>query len=149
MRAAVSPSYNGGMNTTNPSPSVPHFAVAGLFLEAMAANDFEHLASALDVDASLSALLPRGFREWQGVAEICGVFEHWFGDVEDFVVADASVGQVGSRLQLRWRLRLRGTRLGDEAMVVEQHVYADIGATGLIQRMSLLCSGFCKELLDV
>jgi hypothetical protein len=62
-----------------------------------------------------------------------------------FEVTDASVGEVGALLQLRWRLRLRGARLGDVAMVVEQHAYAATGATGRIERMSLLCSGFWKE----
>lgn len=140
--------YNGGMNTTDTSPSAPQFAVAGSFLEALAANDFHRLAATLDDDASLSALLPRGFREWHGAGEISAVFEQWFGDVEEFEVADASVGQVGSRLQLRWRVRLRGARLGGEAMVVEQHVYADTAATGRIRSMSLLCSGYCREHLD-
>jgi hypothetical protein len=136
------------MDTTDQSPSAPQFAVAGSFLEALAAYDFDRFTDLVDDDASLSALLPRGFCEWHGAAEIRAAFERWFGDVEDFEVADASVGQVGPRLQLRWRVRLRATRLGDEAMVVEQHVYADTGATGRIRSMSLLCSGYCKERLD-
>ncbi|HEY5014480.1 MAG TPA: nuclear transport factor 2 family protein [Acidimicrobiia bacterium] len=137
------------MHTTDASPSVPHFAAAGSFLEALAAQDFERLAAALDDDASLSALLPRGFCEWRGAAEIAAMFEKWFGDVDEFEVADAAVGQVGSRLQLRWRMRVRGgPRFGDDAMVVEQHVYADTAPTGRIRSMSLLCSGFCKEHLD-
>jgi hypothetical protein len=148
MRASGPPSYNRGMHTPEEPSSAPQFAVAGVFLEALAANDFDRLAGVLDDDASLSALLPRGFCEWHGAAEIGEVFERWFGDVEEFEVADASVGQVGARLQLRWRVRLRGTRLGDDPMVVEQHVYADTTATGRIRSMSLLCSGYCKEHRD-
>jgi len=137
------------MDTTQISPSGPEFAVAGSFLEALAANDFERLAAVLDDDASLCALLPRGFCEWHGAAEIRTAFEGWFGDVEEFEVADASIGQVGSRLQLRWRVRVRGPRFGAEAMVCEQHVYADTAPNGRIRSMSLLCSGFCQERLDV
>ncbi|MGZ4598182.1 MAG: hypothetical protein ACXWCM_00430 [Acidimicrobiales bacterium] len=111
----------------------------------MAAHEFDQLAAALDVDASLSALLPRGFCEWQGASEICAQFERWFGDVEQYEVVDASVGQVGALLQLTWRLRLEGERLGDGARIVEQHVYATTDVTGRIQRMSLLCSGFWEE----
>ncbi len=140
--------YNWRMATTT-SPSGPQFAVAGSFLEALAAHDFDRLAAALDDAASLSALLPRGFREWHGPGEIRAVFELWFGGLSEFEVVDASVGQVGSRLQLRWRVQVRGGRFGDDAMVVEQHVYADAAPSGRIQRMSLLCSGFCKLHLDV
>jgi hypothetical protein len=136
------------MNTTYESASAPHFAVAGLVLEALASHDFERLATALDDDASLAALLPRGFREWQGAAEICAVFDRWFGNVEKCELADAAVGQVGPLLQLRWRMRLQGVRLGDRPMVVEQHAYATTGPNGRIQRMSLLCSGFWNEHID-
>lgn len=134
------------MDTTTAPPPALQFSVAGSFLEALAAHDFDRFAVALDDDASLFALLPRGFREWHGPAEIIGAFNGWFGDAEQFEVADAWVGQVGTRLQLRWRVRVRTPRFGDEAMIVEQHVYADTAATGRITSMSLLCSGFCKEL---
>ncbi len=144
MWATVSLSYNGRMDTTTTS-TAPHFAVAGEFLEALAAHDFERLAVALEHDASLTALVPKGLREREGATEICDQFETWFGDVEEFEVADAFVGQVGSLLQLRWRLRLEGARLCPEPLVVEQHAYAATGPSGRIQSLRLLCSGFCNE----
>jgi hypothetical protein len=125
--------------------STPAFAVGGAVLETVAAQRFDELAAALDPDASLLALLPRGFFEWHGVPEICRMFQQWFGDVDHFEVADASVGQVGALLQLRWRLRLGGSRLGPGPKVVEQHVYAATGPSGRITRLSLLCSGFWDE----
>jgi len=134
--------------TTSPPPVPPHFAVAGIVLDALTAHEFARFDDALDPDASMSALLPRGFREWQGPAEICAQFEQWFGDVERFEVADATVGQVGALLQLTWRLRLKADRLGEEPMIVEQHVYASTGAGGRIERLSLLCSGFWEEHVD-
>jgi hypothetical protein len=154
-RAADAP-YNGGMSTTdtttNPTnlstDTAPRFAVAGTFLEALAAQDFAQLASTLEPEASLRALLPRGFCEWNGATDISEAFARWFGDVERFEVVDASVGQVGDRLQLRWRVGIRGPRLGDDDLVVEQHVYADIGATGRIGALSLLCSGYRREHVD-
>ena len=142
-------SYNTWMHTTDTPPFTPRFAAAASFLEALAAGDFDRLGQALDDDATMAALLPRGFREWHGADAITGMFTQWFGDVDEFEVADASVGQVGARLQLRWRLRLRGARLGPDPMIVEQHVYATTGNSGRIQSMSLLCSGFCKEHGDV
>ena len=133
----------------NASSSAPQFAVAGLVLEALATRDFDRLDAALDGNAVLCALLPGGYSEWRGAADITAAFERWFGDVDEIEVVDASVDQVGSRLQLRWRVRLRAPRFCDEARLVEQHVYADTTATGRIRSMSLLCSGFCKELFDV
>ncbi len=142
--------YNRGMEhtTSSPPPASPRFAAAAIVLDALAAHDFARFDDALDADASLSALLPRGFREWHGASEICAQFERWFGDVERFEVADATVGQVGALLQLTWRLRMRGERLGHEPMIVEQHVYAVTGASGRIERLSLLCSGFWEEHVD-
>lgn len=137
------------MDITETPTSAPGFAVAGSFLEALAASDFDRLAAVLDDNARLSALLPRGYTEWQGAAEIAAAFEGWFGDVEDYELIDASVGQVGSRLQLRWQLRLRGTRLGNQARVVEQYAYVDTASSGRIQTMALLCSGLLEEHLDV
>jgi hypothetical protein len=133
------------MDITQTQPVAPQFAVAGSLLEALVASDFDRLAALLDSDASLSALLPGGFTEWHGPAAIAGAFEGWFGDVEASELIDASLGQVGRRLQLRWQLRLRGARFGNQARVVEQYAYADTGSNGRIQRLALLCSGFCKE----
>jgi hypothetical protein len=136
------------MDTTDTSPTPPQFAVAGSFLEALAAHDFDRLTDVLDADASMAALLPRGFDEWHGAAGVTAAFEQWFGGVDEFEVVDASVGQVGSRLQLRWRVKVRGGHRGDEPMIVEHHVYADTAPTGRIRAMSLLCSGFCREHVD-
>jgi ketosteroid isomerase-like protein len=133
------------METTNASPSAPQFAAAGSFLEAIAAQDFDRIARTLEADASLSALLPRGLDERHGPAEIKEAFEGWFGDADEFEVIDASVGQVGARVQLRWRVRMRAERRGPEPMVAEQHVYADFAPNGRIRSMRLLCSGFCTE----
>ena len=130
---------------TTHTTTVPRFSVAGTFLEALACQDFDRLASTLDDDASLSALVPRGLRESRGPAEIRATFARWFGDTGEFDLVEAVVGEVGSRLHLRWRARLRAARLGDGCFVVEQQVYADTTADGRIARMSLLCSGYCPE----
>ncbi len=125
--------------------SSPPFAVGGAVLEALAARRFDQLADAVEPDATMLALLPSGFVERRGAEEICAAFLRWFGDVDAFEVADASVGQVGALLQLRWRLRLQGPRLGAAAKVVEQIAFATTGPTGRISQLSLLCSGFWDE----
>ncbi len=118
---------------------------AGSFVEGLAAQDFAELGGALAADACLRALLPSGLREWAGAEAIARVFARWFGDTEDFELIEASVGEVGGRLHLGWRLRLRASRLGAGWFTVEQQAYADTGEDGRIAQLDLLCTGYMPE----
>ena len=77
--------------------------------------------------------------------EVATAFSSWFGQAEDFELIDATVGEVGGRLHLSWRLRLRPApfEIGDGWHVIEQQAYADAGDT--IESLDLLCSGFHPE----
>jgi hypothetical protein len=140
---------NGSMTTTAPghgaATAVPRFALAGSFLEGLAAQDFGQLGDALTADAHLRALLPSGLREWTGAEVIADRFAGWFGDTEDFELVNATIGEVGGRLHLHWRLRLRAARLAVGWFTVEQHAYADTGDGGRIARLDLLCTGYRPE----
>ena len=126
---------------------MPRVSVAAAFLEGLSAQDFARIAATLDDDAHLTALVPSGFKQWHGTEEIGATLRRWFGDVDDFDLVDAAVGEVGQRLHLRWRVRVRAARLGVGWFVVEQQVYADTGSDGRIAQLFLLCSGFCRERL--
>jgi hypothetical protein len=128
--------------------AAPQFALAGSFLEGLAAQDFTRLGGVLAADARLRALLPPGLREWTGAGAIAGVFAQWFGDTEEFDLVEATVGEVGHRLRLQWRLRLRAERLGAGWFVVEQQAYADTGRGGRIAQLDLLCTGYRPEDVD-
>ncbi len=137
------------MTTTTPAPDLvgppsdgPRFAAAGTFLEGLAAQDFDRLATTLAPDVHLRALVPPGLREWTGAADVAGQFGHWFGDTEQFDLVDGSIGEVADRLHLRWRLRLRAERLGDGWFAVEQQAYIDTDPEGHIARIDLLCTGY-------
>jgi hypothetical protein len=69
----------------------------------------------------------------------------WFGGAADFELVDAAVGQVGGRLHLSWRVRVRPAPfgIGDGWHVIEQQAYVDAGDT--IGSLDLLCSGFHPE----
>ena len=140
------------MTTTSRNHStamaVPQFAVADAFLEDLAAQDFGRLGGVLAGGACLRALLPSGLREWAGAGAIVGRFARWFGDTKDFELLEAAVGEVGGRLQLHWRLRLRAERLGRGWFTVEQQAYADTDDSGRIARLDLLCTGYRPENSD-
>jgi hypothetical protein len=125
--------------------AVPQFALADLFLRGLAAQDFTQLGDALAPSAHFRALVPPGLKEWEGASQIADVFAHWFGDTEDFELLDATAGEVGDRLHLCWRLRLRATRLGPGWFTVEQQAYADADDEGRISRLDLLCTGYRPE----
>jgi hypothetical protein len=124
---------------------VPGSASAESFLAALAAQDFSKLGGALAAGACLRALLPSGFREWHGAEVIAGRFTRWFGDTEDFDFVEGAVGEVGGRLYLHWRLRLRAERLGGGWFTVEQQAYADSDESGRIARLDLVCTGYRPE----
>jgi hypothetical protein len=137
------------MTTTAPNhiaaTAVPQFALAGAFLEGLAAQDFVQLGGALAAEACLRALVPAGLRERAGAEAVAGQFARWFGDTEDFELVEATVGEVGGRLHLHWRLRLQAERLGTGWFTVEQQVYADTDGSGRIARLDLLCTGYRRE----
>jgi hypothetical protein len=124
---------------------VPESVPAGSFLEGLAAQDFARLGGTLTAGVRLRALLPGGLWEWTGAEAIAGRFARWFGDTEDFELLEATVGEVGGRLHLHWRLRLRAERLGAGWFTVEQQAYADTDESGRIARLDLLCTGYRPE----
>ena len=125
--------------------TAPRPALAGAFLQGLADQDFDKIGGTLTADARLRALLPKGLREWTGGEAIAGQFAHWFGDTEDFELVEATLGEVGGRLGLRWRLRLRAQRLGAGWFTVEQQAYADACEDGRLARLDLVCTGYRPE----
>jgi hypothetical protein len=123
----------------------PQFALAGSFLDGLAAQDFGRIGTALADDVRLRALLPAGLRQWTGAEASAAAFATWFGDTEDFELLEAAAGEVGDRLHLHWRIRLQAGRLGPGWFTVEQQAYAAAGAGGRIGRLDLLCTGYRPE----
>jgi hypothetical protein len=128
------------------APSVvPASAVAGSFVQGLAAQDFAELGGTLAGGACMRALLPSGLREWTGAEAIAHRFARWFGDTKAFELVEATVGEVGGRLHLHWRLRLQAERLGPGWFTIEQQAYADTDESGRIAGLDLLCTGYLPE----
>ena len=133
------------MSATHDTQQVARWSVGGVFLEALAARDYRLMATTLAPTARFRAMLPPGPMDWEGPAAIADAFSSWFGPADDFEVVDATVGEVGGRLHLSWRLRVRPAPFGfgEGWHVIEQHAYADTKDT--IETLDLLCSGFQPE----
>ena len=125
------------------TPDGARWPIAGLFLDALAHRDFPAMACCLHPDIRFRALVPSGPFETAGVADVMSRFRRWFDGDDDFEVVDASIGQVGTRLYLRWRVRMRSASDPDSGRLVEQHAFATAGER--IESLDLLCSGFHSE----
>jgi SnoaL-like domain len=150
MPAPSARSYNVHMDILSPQPTTlldPHdgaaWPVAGLFRESFAHRDFPGLAACLHPDLRFRALVPPGPFETLGVEEAMSRFRRWFDGEDDFEVLDASIGQVGARIYLRWRVRMRAAADPESVRLVEQHAFASAGER--IESLDLLCSGFQLE----
>ena len=133
------------MSSGHDTQTVARWSVGGVFLEALANRNFEQLAATLAPEVRFRAMLPPGPMDWEGSGAVRDVFGSWFGCAEDFELVDAAVGEVGGRLHLSWRVRVRPAPfgIGNGWHIIEQQAYADAGDT--IRSLDLLCSGFHAE----
>jgi hypothetical protein len=101
----------------------PRWPAGGAFIEALALRDFSALAACLDPAVRLRAMLPRGPVEMLGSDAVAGWFRSLFGGPEAFELSDGTVGEVGQRLYLRWRVRLTPAGRPGPRRLVEQHAF--------------------------
>ncbi|MCW2755297.1 MAG: hypothetical protein JWQ32_2708 [Marmoricola sp.] len=117
--------------------------IVGLLLDALTRRDFDAFGDCLATDVRFRALVPRGPFELRSATETADRFRTWFGGTETFEVIDASVGQLGTRLYARWRIRMFPPGDPESARVAEQHLFTT--GTDRIESIDLLCSGFHPE----
>ncbi|HEX3622611.1 MAG TPA: nuclear transport factor 2 family protein [Acidimicrobiales bacterium] len=145
MRSLPSASYNNDMDTRQRQVSIqevpaPRWSVAGTFVEALGLRDFDTMAGCLDPSVRLRGLLPPGPFEVVGPGDVMARFRQWFGGPDVFKIVDATVGEVGPKLYLRWRVTMTPAWPSAPTRLAEQHVFATIDRS--IVGLDLLCSGF-------
>ena len=121
------------------------FAVAGRFIDGLAARDFDAVVGSLADDVVFRALLPRRVLDLEGRPAVRSTFDTWFGAVERWELIEAVVGEVGGRIHLRWRLRVTNPDVGQGTFLVEQQVYADAAPDGRLCNVALLCTGYLRD----
>jgi hypothetical protein len=115
--------------------------VVGQFLDALTRRDFGALETCLECDVRFRALVPCMPCEEGDFAAAMANFRSWFCVDEPVEFVDAAIGQVGTRMYLRWRA-VRGVASDPDAFqVVEQHAFATVADR--ISVLEVLSSGFC------
>jgi hypothetical protein len=123
-----------------PAVHTGRWDICGRFLDALTRRDFPAMADCLSATARMRAVTPMGELDLSGPAEVSERFGMWFGDAAEFELVDASLGEVGTRIYFRWRIRTSGRGGTTRQEIVEQHVFATV--VDRIDSLELLCSGF-------
>ena len=113
-----------------------------VFVTSLVDGDTPRLATTLDPDVRMRALIPPGPIEVLGAEAVAGKFAAWFGNAEELELIRSISEPVADRLHVSYRLRVR--RAGDAWNVVEQHLLC-AHAGGRITALDLVCSGFRPE----
>src|SRR6478672_1189509 len=107
--AGAGSAYNRPMahdvETTSAHSGAPILGLStgGSFLEALSRRDFTAMACCLAPSVHFRALLPPRDVDVVGCDAMMAEFRRWFADDADaFEVLDATIGDVGPRLYLRW-----------------------------------------------
>lgn len=114
------------------------------FAQALGARDFEALAKWFHTDVRGRLLTPSALAMPLGRAALVNKFRGWFGEVERLELVSASCDQLGARVAIGYRLRVRES---GHWYVVAQQTYSRL-EQGLIAHFDLLCSGFQPESSD-
>ena len=106
---------------------------------ALTERDFGRVAGTLAPDVRMRALIPPGPVELSGAEHAAARFASWFGESEGLELVHSGSDEVGDRLHVFYRLRVK--RPGDPWKVIEQHLFCALDE-GSITALDLVCSGF-------
>ena len=113
--------------------------LGAVLVAALTERDFARLAGTLAPDVRMRALIPPGPVELSGSELAAARFASWFGESEGLELIHAGSAEVGDRLHVFYRLRVK--RPGDPWKLIEQHLFCALDE-GRITALDLLCSGF-------
>lgn len=123
--------------------AVERRTVGEAFLEALRVRDFRRLQDVLGPKMRMRALLPTGHYDFPGAHEAANAFAGWFGPLEEFEVLQSTADEVGDRLRLSYRFRVRHPDAAHPT-VIEQLAYCKV-VDGQIVTLDLVCTGFRRE----
>ena len=106
---------------------------------ALAERDFDRLAETLAPDVRMRALIPPGPLDLSGAKRAAARFATWFGDSDALELVRSGSNEIGDRLHVFYRLRVK--RRGNPWEIIEQHLFCS-PKNGQIAALDLVCSGF-------
>jgi len=113
--------------------------IGSRFAEALAAKDFDTVASLVNPEISFKALTPGKHWDASNPAEVIEVLKQWFEPKDEIrELIDSSAGAVGDRPHVSYRFLVSNP---DGDFHVEQHMYYEHDEN-TITMMRILCSGF-------
>jgi hypothetical protein len=101
----------------------PPRQVGAHFLDAVRDRDFEALERCLHPRVQMRALHPCSVAVRMGASAVAECFRSWLGGAEEADIVRAESWEVGGRLVLAYRVRLRQ---GNVATDVEQHLHCSV-----------------------
>lgn len=116
--------------------------IGNVFVQDIVEKNFDELAYLLSDNCLFRALIPSSIVTSNEPVKTANVIKKWFnlGESEQYKVVDSQVDFLVDCLHMEYRIALtyKGT-----PYQVEQQLYCEV-ASGKIQKLSLICSGFRK-----
>jgi TusA-related sulfurtransferase len=107
-------------------------------ITAISQRSADMIASCLQPEVCMRALVPSGFQEHKGAKAVVTRFNSWFAEAESIEILEKKVDRVAGRLRIRYRFEERYS--DGDTEVIEQEAYCEV-ADGKIAAIDLLCSG--------
>ena len=112
--------------------------IGGQLVMCLRERDFDRLADRFHPQVTCRLLIPSGLVTPLSVSTLMRSFRQWFAEAAHFNIEGSQITQVGDRLHVGYRIRLRE---GGLWYLVEQQTYSQLEG-GSITHFDLLCSGF-------
>lgn len=111
------------------------------WIQALLDKDYQHLAAICQPDVRSRLMTPRRMDSFEKVADLTQKVESWFHECSSLKKEQTRVTRIGEKLAINYRLGF----IKDEGLyTAEQQVYCSL-RDGLIDQISLLCSGFQSD----
>ena len=108
------------------------------WIQALIEKNYQHLSEISQPDVHSRLMTPRRFDTYDNGSDLIHKVENWFSECSSFQKEQSRVSLVGQKLAIFYRLRFQKEGVPYTA---EQQIYCTL-KFGLIDQLSLLCSGF-------
>ncbi len=108
------------------------------WIQALMEKNYQHLSEISQPDVHSRLMTPRRIDSYENVSDLIHKVESWFSECSSFQKEQFRISMVGQKLAIFYRLRFQK---GGQPHTAEQQIYCTL-KSGLIDQISLLCSGF-------